>query len=222
MRSIVPLASLLLGLLGGTAFADEPPAAAAHEAIAAAATAGNDDDTGDEDDAGPSKKQAYLGEKAARRRVHAREPASACGRFCLTVRNTWTREVLPVDPERPPPAVTVDELLRDHFTNQATRMDPRLAEVLVKAARKFKSDLIEIVSGYRAPKYNLMLRKKGHAVARDSQHPLGNAVDFRLIGVRTKKLYQFIRSLRVGGVGYYPHNGFVHADVGRVRTWKGE
>lgn len=181
-----------------------------------------DDDPGDDDSSAPSKKQAFLAEKAERKAVHARQPASACGRFCLTVRNAWTHEVLPVDPERPPPTHTVDELLRDHFTNQATRMDPRLAAVIVKAAQKFKTDLIEIVSGYRAPKYNLMLRKKGHAVARDSQHPLGNAVDFRLAGVRTRKLYQFVRSLRVGGVGYYPHNGFVHADTGRVRTWKGE
>ena len=99
---------------------------------------------------------------------------------------------------------------------------PRLASVILTAAANFKATLIEVVSGYRAPKYNLMLRKKGHAVARESQHPLGQAVDFRLIGVATNQLYRFVRSLRVGGVGFYPHSGFVHADVGPIRTWKGQ
>jgi len=39
--------------------------------------------------------------------------------------------------------------------------------------------------------------------------------------VPTKKLLRFVRSLHLGGVGYYPHSSFVHADTGRVRFWKG-
>ncbi len=70
--------------------------------------------------------------------------------------------------------------LRDHFTNQATRMDTRLIGVLTRVAGKFSAQRIDVVSGYRSPKYNLMLRKKGHQVARDSQHTHGNAVDFRI------------------------------------------
>jgi uncharacterized protein YcbK (DUF882 family) len=134
----------------------------------------------------------------------------------------WTHEVLPVDPQGPPPERALDDLLRDHFTNQEAKMDPRLGAVLQKAAKQFSASFIEVVSGYRSPKYNLMLRKKGHAVARESQHPLGHAVDFRVAGVTTKRLYKFVRGLHIGGVGYYPHNGFVHADVGPIRTWKGE
>jgi len=90
-----------------------------------------------------------------------------------------------------------------------------------RPARRFSADRIEIVSGYRSPKYNLMLRKKGHQVARQSQHTEGHAVDFRIPGVPTQTLLGYVRSLRLGGVGFYPHSRFVHSDTGRVRFWKG-
>lgn len=137
-----------------------------------------------------------------------------------TLFNIWTKEALPVLPG--------DEVqdrfhrfLRDHYTNQATWMDTRLIAVLAGAARRFSADRIEIVSGYRSPKYNLILRKKGHQVARQSQHTEGHAVDFRIPGVPTQTLLGYVRSLRLGGVGFYPHSRFVHSDTGRVRYWTG-
>jgi uncharacterized protein YcbK (DUF882 family) len=30
-----------------------------------------------------------------------------------------------------------------------------------------------------------------------------------------------VRSLHLGGVGYYPESKFVHADVGPIRFWRG-
>ena len=122
-----------------------------------------------------------------------------------------------------PPAISApfDELARDHFTNQATTMDARLFDTVVRAAERFHARYVEIVSGFRAPKYQLMLRKKGHEVARESQHPRGDAVDFRVAGVPTRVLWRFVRSLHLGGVGYYPDSKFVHADVGPVRFWRG-
>jgi hypothetical protein len=80
---------------------------------------------------------------------------------------------------------------------------------------------IEVVSGYRSPKYNLMLRKKGHQVARHSQHMEGHAVDFRIRGVTTRQVLSYVRSLHMGGVGFYPHSQFVHSDTGPVRYWTG-
>ena len=65
------------------------------------------------------------------------------------------------------------------------------------------------------------LRKKGHEVARDSAHPRGQAVDFRIPEVPTKTLLRYVRSLKLGGVGYYPESRFVHCDVGPVRYWRG-
>lgn len=137
-----------------------------------------------------------------------------------TLFNVWTREALPVLPGDPL-ETQIHSFLRDHFTNQATLMDTRLIDVLTRAARKFSAARIEVVSGYRSPKYNLMLRKKGHQVARQSQHIEGHAVDFRIRGVPTRSLLHFVRSLRLGGVGFYPHSQFVHSDTGRIRYWTG-
>ncbi|MES1172650.1 MAG: DUF882 domain-containing protein [Bacteroidota bacterium] len=137
-----------------------------------------------------------------------------------TLFNVWTREALPVLPGDPLES-RIHSFLRDHYTNQATTMDTRLINVLTRAARKFSAARIEVVSGYRSPKYNLMLRKKGHQVARSSQHVEGHAVDFRIRGVPTRSLLHFVRSLRLGGVGFYPHSQFVHSDTGRIRYWKG-
>jgi hypothetical protein len=139
-----------------------------------------------------------------------------------TLFNIWTHEALPILPGQ------IEKLqsrfhmfLRDHYTNQATRMDTRLIGVLTRVADKFQAQRIDVVSGYRSPKYNLMLRKKGRQVARDSQHTHGNAVDFRIKGVGTRQVLHYVRSLRVGGVGFYPHSQFVHSDTGRVRYWTG-
>jgi hypothetical protein len=137
-----------------------------------------------------------------------------------TLFNVWTHEAFPILPGDPM-EVQVHTFLRDHYTNQATQMDTRLVDVLARAAKKFSARRIEIVSGYRSPKYNLMLRKKGHQVARQSQHVEGHAVDFRIRGVPTRSLLAFVRSLRLGGVGFYPHSQFVHSDTGKVRYWTG-
>jgi uncharacterized protein YcbK (DUF882 family) len=139
-----------------------------------------------------------------------------------TLYNVWTREALPVMPGQSRYLEgRFHSFLRDHYTNQATRMDTRLIDVLARVAGKFAAARIDVVSGYRSPKYNLMLRKKGHQVARDSQHTHGNAVDFRIKGVAIPKILHYVRSLRVGGVGFYPHSQFVHSDTARIRYWKG-
>jgi hypothetical protein len=139
-----------------------------------------------------------------------------------TLFNIWTHEALPILPGELQTAESrFHVFLRDHFTNQATHMDTRLIHVLTRVAGKFSARRIDVVSGYRSPKYNLMLRKKGHSVARHSQHMEGNAVDFRVRGVPTKTVLHYVRSLRVGGVGYYPHSQFVHSDTGRIRYWTG-
>jgi len=65
-------------------------------------------------------------------------------------------------------------------------MDPELAEVLVSAARRFHAQRIDVVSGYRSPKYNLMLRKKGHQVARESQHTKATPSTFASAGAHRK------------------------------------
>lgn len=114
-----------------------------------------------------------------------------------------------------------DHFLRCHYTNKQHAMNPRLVRLLYQTGRHWPGKRIEVVSGYRSPKYNLMLRKKGHQVARHSQHMEGNAVDFRIRGVATKSVLHYVKSLRLGGVGYYPNSQFVHSDTGPIRYWTG-
>jgi hypothetical protein len=174
------------------------------------------------DDEALSKKAAFLKDKHERKDARLKTlPKTAAARPVITLHNVWTNESLPVPAGEKPPEPRFDELVRCHYTNQATNMDERLVGTVLSAANKFNATYVEIVSGFRAPKYQLMLRKKGREVARDSEHPRGHAVDFRLPGIATKKLLKFVRSLHLGGVGYYPHSAFVHADVGRIRFWRG-
>lgn len=139
----------------------------------------------------------------------------------VNIFNTWTHELLPVERAEQVDAAQRNRFFRCHFTNQPTSMDARLFAALVAAARHFGAERIDIVSGYRAPKYNLMLRKKGREVARKSQHTLGSAIDFRLPGVPVRRLHAWVRRLSLGGVGFYPSSGFIHMDTGPVRYWSG-
>ncbi|HEY6178090.1 MAG TPA: DUF882 domain-containing protein, partial [Kofleriaceae bacterium] len=136
--------------------------------------------------------------------------------------NFWTKEWLAIDAASPPPRDTVDRFLRDHFTNKATAMEPRLIATLVAAAAHFHTDVVDVVSGFRHPKYNLILRKKGHQVARDSQHSHGNAIDFFVPSVPTQLLHSWAKAQSAGGVGLYAESGFVHMDTGPIRYWSGE
>jgi uncharacterized protein YcbK (DUF882 family) len=138
----------------------------------------------------------------------------------VNIFNTWTHEWIAVERNaKAVPDPLVDRFLRCHFTNEPADMDGRLASVLLEAARHFGATRVNIVSGFRAPKYNLMLRKKGRRVAKDSEHTKGHAVDFWLPGVSTEQLYNWALGHQLGGVGKYLSDGFVHVDVGRKRTW---
>ncbi len=121
-----------------------------------------------------------------------------------------------------------DALLADRVTGATHPIDPRLLGLLRALAEKHPGGRIEIVSGYRSPKLNEMLRKKGHHVSAHSQHSLGQACDFRIvpggesIGLDPRLVEGEVRGLGWdGGVGIYPtkDDWFVHADVGRQRRW---
>src|SRR5438132_7142268 len=105
-------------------------------------------------------------------------------------------------------------------------MDPRLLDLLRRLAERHgdagNAVRIELVSGFRSPKLNEMLRKKGHNVASHSQHSLGHAVDFRVVGLTPAQMKQAIlKAGWQGGIGQYDKSSdlFVHADVGPKREW---
>jgi uncharacterized protein YcbK (DUF882 family) len=114
----------------------------------------------------------------------------------------------------------IDWLLRDFRTGESTRMDPRLYDMLHALGAACGGDTFEIISGYRSPATNTMLRKtRGGGVAKRSLHMDGKAMDIRLVGVDTVRLRDAALALGIGGVGYYPDSDFVHIDTGPVRSW---
>jgi len=117
---------------------------------------------------------------------------------------------------------TIQHFLRD-FRNGATHdIDPALLDQLHRlAAVTATREPFQVISGYRSPATNEMLRREGHGVASHSLHLEGRAIDIRLPDVKLADLRDAALSLRAGGVGYYPsaESDFVHIDTGRVRFW---
>ena len=114
----------------------------------------------------------------------------------------------------------INRFLKDFRTGDIAEMDPKLLDILHDVRNELGSDeTFEVISAYRSPQTNEMLRSKSGGVARNSQHVLGNAIDVRLRGVRIEKLRDTALELQRGGVGYYQQSDFVHVDTGRVRRW---
>ena len=113
-------------------------------------------------------------------------------------------------------------LLRDWRRDEPTSMDPRLFDIVWEAHRQVGSDEpIQVVSAYRSPETNAMLRRRSSAVAKNSQHMLGKAMDFYLSDVSVEQIREIGLKMQRGGVGYYPNSytPFVHLDAGSVRHW---
>lgn len=99
-------------------------------------------------------------------------------------------------------------------------IDPKLMDILWQLQQVTGSnDTWEVISAYRSPETNEMLRSRSSAVASKSQHLLGKAIDVRLRGTGLEVLRDNAKSLKLGGVGYYTSSNFVHVDTGRVRYW---
>jgi uncharacterized protein YcbK (DUF882 family) len=114
----------------------------------------------------------------------------------------------------------IDYLLRDFRTGEVHPIDPALLDLLHAVQGIAGHDgAFEVISGYRSPATNAMLRQHSGGVAEHSQHLLGKAIDVRLQGLPTAELHRIGLSLARGGVGYYPASDFVHLDTGPVRAW---
>ena len=118
----------------------------------------------------------------------------------------------------------INRFLRDWRKNEPANIDPRLLDLVWEVyQRSGSNNYIHIVSAYRSPGTNKMLRGRSRdsGVAKNSQHTLGKAMDFYIPGVKLAKLRSLAMQMQVGGVGYYPASGspFVHLDVGNVRAW---
>jgi len=115
----------------------------------------------------------------------------------------------------------INEFLADFRTGDEVVMDPELLDIIYDARASLgHTGTYEVISAYRSPKTNEMLRgRSSSGVAKKSQHLLGKAIDVRLRGVPTANLRDAAIELQRGGVGYYRDSDFVHMDTGRVRRW---
>ncbi|RUT34612.1 DUF882 domain-containing protein [Arsenicitalea aurantiaca] len=112
--------------------------------------------------------------------------------------------------------------LRDWRRNEPAKMDPALFDLIWAVYNEVgATQPVHIVSAYRSPATNAMLRASSSGVAENSQHTRGQAMDFFIPGVPLPRLREVAMRYQVGGVGYYPNSGspFVHLDTGNVRAW---
>jgi len=111
-------------------------------------------------------------------------------------------------------------MLRDFRNDKQKAIDPALFDQLVWLQRKLgSSGRYEIISGYRSPQTNAMLRRHSHGVAKNSYHLKAKAIDIRLTDVDLYRLRNAAVDMGKGGVGIYTGADFLHLDTGPERSW---
>jgi uncharacterized protein YcbK (DUF882 family) len=115
----------------------------------------------------------------------------------------------------------INRFLKDFRTGDVAEINPQLLDLLHDVRNELgdEGEVYEVISAYRSPKTNEMLRATTTGVAKKSQHLAGNAIDVRLRGVRTTALRDTAMRMQRGGVGFYEDSDFVHVDTGPVRSW---
>src|SRR5215472_3901184 len=120
-----------------------------------------------------------------------------------------------------PIARVMDELcvfLRDQYSGRMTNIDVRVIDFLASVMAATGQTSAVVLSAFRTQETNALLARTTFGVAENSQHLYGRALDVRLPG-RLADAMAAARAMRRGGVGWYPHSGFIHLDSGPVRNW---
>ena len=111
------------------------------------------------------------------------------------------------------------DIFRSRSDQKRHPIDLTLIELLDHLQDHFGADSIELISGYRSQPLNKSLAKTCRNVSEESMHVLGRAVDVHIDEVTEEIVADYVRRLKVGGVGYYPAHDFVHIDTGDIRNW---
>jgi uncharacterized protein YcbK (DUF882 family) len=116
----------------------------------------------------------------------------------------------------------INHFMRDWRTDQTVGIDLRTIDIMAAAHNLLDvNEPYMLLSGYRSPQTNAMLRRRSRGVARNSLHMKGQAADLRLASRSVSQMAKAAMSCRAGGVGQYYRSNFVHMDCGDVRTWRG-
>jgi uncharacterized protein YcbK (DUF882 family) len=114
----------------------------------------------------------------------------------------------------------IDRILRDVRRDVVRPIDRDLLDILYTLQARLGSEApFHVISAYRTPETNRMLRERSGRVASHSLHCDARAIDVRLPGTPLRSLHRAAVGLQRGGVGYYAASDFVHVDTGRVRSW---
>lgn len=114
----------------------------------------------------------------------------------------------------------IKHLMRSRDSGKEIDIDLNLLRLLDHLQDHFGADTVEVICGYRSPEYNEHLKKTGHNVAENSNHMKGIAADIHLDEIPEDVLQKYVRSLKKGGVGYYPDLLMVHVDLGEIKFWQ--
>ena len=114
----------------------------------------------------------------------------------------------------------INYFMRDWRFNSTINIDTRAIDIFAASHRLMDAEAPYLMlSGYRSPKTNAMLRSRSRSVARNSLHMKGQAADLRLQGRSVSQMAKAAISCSAGGVGKYSRSNFVHMDCGPVRVW---
>lgn len=114
----------------------------------------------------------------------------------------------------------INIFMRDWRTGTAIGIDPRAIDVAAASHRLLQTnEPYMMLSGYRSPQTNAMLRRRSSGVARNSLHMVGKAADLRLKSRSVNQMFKAAISCKAGGVGKYSRSNFVHMDCGPIRSW---
>ncbi|MFD2739253.1 YcbK family protein [Sulfitobacter aestuarii] len=116
----------------------------------------------------------------------------------------------------------INHFMRDWRTDDVKNIDLRTVDIMAASHNLLDvSEPYMLLSGYRSPKTNAMLRSRSRGVAKNSLHMRGQAADLRLGSRTVHQVAKAAIACRGGGVGRYSGSNFTHMDCGSVRSWGG-
>jgi len=114
----------------------------------------------------------------------------------------------------------INHFMRDWRNGKRISIDTRTVDIMAAAHNLMDAtEPYMLLSGYRSPETNAMLRARSSGVARNSLHMRGQAADLRLGSRSVSQMARAAAACRGGGVGRYSGSNFVHMDCGPVRSW---
>lgn len=114
----------------------------------------------------------------------------------------------------------INYFMRDWRRDAVAPIDRRTIDIMAAAHNMLDVDEpYLLLSGYRSPQTNAMLRSRSRGVAKNSLHMQGQAADLRLGSRSVRQIAAAAAACKAGGVGKYSGSQFVHMDGGPVRVW---